>query len=359
MRASIRSRSACRRALSAAAVHRWRRRHAAAQTAGRVQAEDVGPAGQLAVDLARRQRRPDDRLRAVLRETTGEAGPGVRRRAPARRRQRGQRAGVGEDQDARRRRRQRHGVGQRGRPRPCRTKRGLFGPALAQFARAAVDQPDAEAAGATLAQQVGDDRPEVVLVGLQALAQSQTTTSSPPQPDRQRRGSRRSGRAPRQLALQARQVETGVVCLQRRAPERRPQARLANQRNERRRVAVAAPRRAVRRSQRRHAVARAVLAWNVFEAAAGGDGEQGRAQRRSCCCFDRCCWRRTDDGTKLAYRRNDARDACNHRLLLEAEQAGVAASRRRVVACAIVRARSRSARASSGERFIIPPPGRR
>jgi hypothetical protein len=55
----------------------------ATQAAGRLQAKDVGPARQLDLDLSRRQRRPDDGLRAVLRQVAGKFGPRVHRRLRA------------------------------------------------------------------------------------------------------------------------------------------------------------------------------------------------------------------------------------------------------------------------------------
>jgi hypothetical protein len=96
---------------------------------------------------------------------------------------------------------------------------------------------------------------EVFLVGLQVCgAIPDDEQFAAPKPDRRaaRQTAQRSGAG--QFAQQARHVEPGVVRFDRRALERRPQARVANQRNEGRRFAVAAPRRALGRRQGLHAV---------------------------------------------------------------------------------------------------------
>jgi hypothetical protein len=213
MRASIRSRSApgerFRPPLLVVAIRpRWRRRPPAG-CRQKTSAQRVSST----VDLARRQRRPDDGLRAVLRQVAGE----IRPTACARRLQRGQRAGVGE-QSARAFAGAGSGNGLGPRRRNPAGMSGLLGPALADLLRTAVDQPQGEASGAALAQQVGDDGLEVFLVGLQVCGAipDDDQFAAPQRLPKARQAAQRSGVG--QFAQQARQ------CRARRGAFRAPSA---------------------------------------------------------------------------------------------------------------------------------------
>jgi hypothetical protein len=185
--------------------------------------------------------------------------------------------------------------------RAARSQGGFCRPALADLLRTAVDQPQRAAGGAALLQQLGNDLPEIFLVGQADAARDprRRPVRRPRSPAGRAAGGARA--CARQFAQHARRGRRRCLAnFEQRTLERRPQARATNERHERRGVALRGARRALRGGQR-------LRGWP-----SGSSCSAGSSRRRQAVIANSGACRRSAAGVRWGWLRAVARkDAIN------------------------------------------------